>query len=740
MQGGIMHKNLVTKTLVTVIGVFLVALPLFGQWHSDFRVTDNSGSSYTPYTGGKGIAADADDVYITWYDYTSSPYYVRYHTFPIGSPSQTINGEQVSTDYGYTPVIATYNGRAFVTWYYSDVLYTRIKNGSWGSIVSHGIGGICTRATYAGTCTDGSGNLHVAFNRYSSTSGDMRGRSVWYQRRNSNGTWTTPVLVYDPHWEGGSQSSYYYSYYPSICISSDGVIHMSFGNSNGYRLYHAWSTNNGANWNYETLTGSNTCYYSYATSICSDTSDNLHIAYVTYPSPYHINVISGSWNGEGYSWGTPVQVDQSTYNYVYYPSICCDTFNNIWVCWDDRSGQTYEIYYNRRDGGTGSWDGPLPLTADDGEYSRRGQLAADENGNVHICWYDDRDGNYEIYYNWYSGGGGGPGPDGRDLAVIRVLKPMGKISKDPIKPSAVIANLGGGVDSCYAICQITGPGSSYDKGNDEGIVYLDPGQEKAFNFPAWTPPGVPGDVYKVTVTVYLWPEKTIADDDSTNNIKAEYCNIGSAIQVDPIEVPSPQEGATYDTLTPNATFQNTGSETATDFFCYCEIYAEGGYMTAPYVDSFAVASLEPEATIDVTFAKWICDDSLPYMANFFAAVPGDPDRELLGIEWPVSFQGMPFSGIGEDDGPVVLKVIGPNPVSGIVQISYATTEPGMVSIAVYDVTGKRVRVLYDGILTGSGTLTWDTTDEASRSLNAGLYFIRIETPEASQTKKIVLTR
>ncbi len=702
------------KTLILIGVLFFVALPLFGQWHSDFRVTNNTGSSYTPYTGTRGIEADAEDVYITWYDYSSSPYYVRYHSFPIGTPSQTPNGEQVSTTYGYTPVVSTYNGSAFVTWYNSDVLYTRIKSGTWGSIESHGIGGGCTMATYPGTCFDDDGNLHVAFNRYSSTSGDMRGRSVWYQRRNSGGGWTTPVLVYDPHWEGGSASSYYYSYYPSICITSDGVIHMSFGNSNGYRLYHAWSTNNGATWYYETLTGTNSCYYSYATSICNDSEDNLYIAYVSYPSPYHINVISGTTD----DWGSPVQVDASTYAYVYYPSACCDTFDNIWVCWDDRSGQSYEIYYNRMDGQTGSWDGPQALTANDGQYSRRGQIAADDNGNVHICWYDNRDGNYEIYYNWYSSSSG-PGPGGeRDLACTRILQPVGGISKESIEPQAVIANLGENVDSGYAKCYISGPGTNYNKGNLEGIVYLDPGQEKQISFPEWEPTGAPGDKYRIEVVVYLWPEKTIADFDSTNNTKLEYATIASATQVVATTITMPEEGATIDRMKPSAYFTNVGSEPAVNFYCHCDITP--GTTTLAYFDSVGVSdTLQPGDSTFIEFAEWTSLDETPFTADFYVSGVDGAMRSVI-------FNGIPWTGIGEKPYLYCSNLS----VSGA-GITFTVPKTTTASLKVYDATGKLVSTLHQGSA-AMGTHSFNL------NARSGVYFVKLVTPDYTAVRKVVI--
>ncbi len=389
-----------TKKVIGIAAALVLlaaVVPLFGQWQGETRITNNSGSSYTNRYGGWGIAADDANVHIAWYDLTTTQR-ARYFTFPIGSPAETPNGEAVSTSYAYYPSIAVHDGTVDVSWYYSSTydLYTREKNGSWGSIINHGPTNNCY---YPAIAFDSDGNLHNVFNRYSSTSGDARGYSVYYQRKNSGaGSYSSPVRAFDAHSDGGSVSSYYYARYPSICVTSDDAIHVSVAHNNGYRLKHVWSTNDGATWNHETIGGTYTAYYSYGTSICCDSDDNLYIAYVPYDSPRLIHVAtnaSGSW--------VSTQVSQSTYNYTYYPSICCDKNDNVWVSWDDRSGSTYEVHYNKYDAISGSWDGDSALTDDDGQYSRYSNIAADENGNVHVCWYDRRDGNYEVYYNWFKG-------------------------------------------------------------------------------------------------------------------------------------------------------------------------------------------------------------------------------------------------------------------------------------------------------------------------------------------------
>jgi hypothetical protein len=69
------------------------------------------------------------------------------------------------------------------------------------------------------------------------------------------------------------------------------------------------------------------------------------------------------------------------------------------VWYDDRDGN-WEIYYKSHDGI--DWSEDIRLT-DAGGVSERPALALDAAGNVHVAWSDNRDGNWEIYYKKHDG-------------------------------------------------------------------------------------------------------------------------------------------------------------------------------------------------------------------------------------------------------------------------------------------------------------------------------------------------
>lgn len=80
-----------------------------------------------------------------------------------------------------------------------------------------------------------------------------------------------------------------------------------------------------------------------------------------------------------------------------------------------------------------------------------------------------------------------------------------------------------------------------------------------------------------------------------------------------------------------------------------------------------------------------------------------------------------------------LEAAYPNPFVDRVQLYWSLPESGPVTIDAYDVQGRRVAQLHEGVTAaGRHTLTWD----GSR-LAAGAYWIRITTPSGSQTRSVV---
>jgi hypothetical protein len=221
-------------------------------------------------------------------------------------------------------------------------------------------------------------------------------------------------------------------------------------------------------------------------------------------------------------------------------------------------------------------------------------------------------------------------------------------------------------------------------------------------------------------------------DSYTSDGQSGYCLSDEDILIDPITVIAPQRNGRYTSLTPQAVFQNVGSETASNFFCYCEIDPMG-YSAPSYIDSFAVTLLAPQATVNVTFAKWFSEGNIPYQAKFYAGRPGAVERDVYGIVNWVSFQGVTSGGIEESTDLSSIELVSRNPVKSRATINYSLPSSFHVSISIYDVNGALVSTLYDGCLAGKGSIVWDAA-----GADEGIYFIYMSTPVFTKALKLIV--
>jgi len=83
----------------------------------------------------------------------------------------------------------------------------------------------------------------------------------------------------------------------------------------------------------------------------------------------------------------------------------------------------------------------------------------------------------------------------------------------------------------------------------------------------------------------------------------------------------------------------------------------------------------------------------------------------------------------------------PNPVNAQAQVEFSLRTPGKVSLMVYNVLGRLVRVLEDEVKpTGVYRVSWDGKDADGRLTGSGVYFMKLNTPERTKTARLVVVR
>ena len=82
---------------------------------------------------------------------------------------------------------------------------------------------------------------------------------------------------------------------------------------------------------------------------------------------------------------------------------------------------------------------------------------------------------------------------------------------------------------------------------------------------------------------------------------------------------------------------------------------------------------------------------------------------------------------------------GASPLLDRTQLSYRLAEPGPVQVAIYDVRGRRMKLLQSGWqAAGEHRLAWDGTGEGGLRLPAGVYFARLQAGTAVRAQRIIV--
>jgi hypothetical protein len=104
------------------------------------------------------------------------------------------------------------------------------------------------------------------------------------------------------------------------------------------------------------------------------------------------------------------------------------------------------------------------------------------------------------------------------------------------------------------------------------------------------------------------------------------------------------------------------------------------------------------------------------------------------------------SGLGPDEVEAVRAATGivsvsPNPFNPRTHVVFALGRSSRVSLRVYDVHGRMVRELVEGVVeAGEHTVLFDGRSSADAALASGIYFLRMETPEILQVRQVTLLK
>jgi hypothetical protein len=337
-----MQKQILILTAILILQLSFCIENCYSQWEPDVRLTNATGNSYTSLNNAWGIAANGNMVHTVWYDQRDGNYEIYYKR---------------STDNG--------------TNWEADI---RLTNNSADS-------------RYPSIAVSGS-LVHI----------------VWQDKRNGNDE-IYYILSTDSGISWGMDTRLTnnpsISEYPSIAVSGSNV-HIVWDDdrngNNNFEIYYKRSTDGGINWEADTRQTNNYAYSARPSIAVSGSV--VHIVWHDNRDGIEQIYYKRSIDN-GIIWGTDTRLTHNVFH-SWFPSISASSLY-VHIIWADDSNGRTQIYYNHStDGGT-NWGAEMRLTNDPG--STVPTSIAVSGLVVHIVWYDNRDGNEEIYYKRSTDGG-----------------------------------------------------------------------------------------------------------------------------------------------------------------------------------------------------------------------------------------------------------------------------------------------------------------------------------------------
>ncbi len=122
--------------------------------------------------------------------------------------------------------------------------------------------------------------------------------------------------------------------------------------------------------------------------------------------------------------------------------------------------------------------------------------------------------------------------------------------------------------------------------------------------------------------------------------------------------------------------------------------------------------------------------------------PTPDGGEVMFMELQIAFP--PESSNSDNTTPAVTNMLNqnfPNPFNPETTISFDMPEAGPANLSIYNVKGQLVKTLADGKFGfGKQSFVWNGTDNSGQNVTSGIYFYRLTTSNATETKKMMLMK
>ncbi len=375
------------KILFLVYFAFLNII-IYSQWHPDSRVTNDPAASFCTYNNASCLGESSGITHLVFEDNRRGLNEIYYKRSSDGCETwgPDIRITDTTSPAVTAPVLSVSGQNLHVSW----------VSGSWPNYNIYYI-----RSTDNGLSWSASQKLTKITSYYFYPTITVSGQYVHvaFQEQDSQYVYIHYIRSSDGGMSWGPDLTLINSYVSQApCITNEGNnLHMVWygafsQNQLPCKIFYRRSTNNGETWSNDTMISSGTID-SWNPSI-SASGSRLNVAFEG-----HINVNGNTEvyytysSDRGLTWQPEMRLTNDV-ALSENPSVTGSGLNVHIAWWESRDGN-YEIYYkNSLDGGL-SWFSDMRLT--NNTALSENPTAYNYGNDLYIVWYDRRDGNYEVY-------------------------------------------------------------------------------------------------------------------------------------------------------------------------------------------------------------------------------------------------------------------------------------------------------------------------------------------------------
>jgi hypothetical protein len=358
----------------------------FAQWEPDVRLTYNDSASYTPWNNARCIAASGDTVHTVWFDWRNG------HSNPaVYYKRSTDGGTTWGADTRLTdlPPVADFPSLA-VSGCTVHVVCVDWRDGNYEIYYKHSTDGGSVWGPDVRLSNNPSNSIHPSV-----TASGSSVHVVWNDYRNGN-----DEIYYNRSTDGGTTwdgdirlTNNLDVSWPASVAAFRTNVHVVWNDtrSGNWEVFYKRSTDGGTTWKADTqLTNNNSSSMYAAITVLGP---NAHVVWVDGRDGNDEIYYKRSTDG-GTNWGADTRLTNASSS-SEFPSVAVSG-SCVHVTWYDQRDGNNEIYYKRSTDGGASWGTDTRLT-NNPSSSEFPSLAISGN-YVHMIWDDQRDGNREIYY------------------------------------------------------------------------------------------------------------------------------------------------------------------------------------------------------------------------------------------------------------------------------------------------------------------------------------------------------